>query len=169
MAKKYLFAIVLLVWTLGCKDPSDEQIQLSHVTITEGTNLAIAVDPQEQFIIHDFQGALYRMSIDDGSSTPITGYYMDARQPDLSADGEQVCFQAYQDGNWHIWTIHNDGSKLQQVTSGEFDYREPAFAPDRQSIAFSSDQSGSYDIWICLLYTSPSPRDQRGSRMPSSA
>ena len=24
-------------------------------------------------------------------------------------------------------------------------------------------------IWDCLLYTSPSPRDQRGSRMPSSA
>ena len=27
--------------------------------------------------------------------------------------------------------------------------------------------AGRYDI--CLLYTSPSPRDQRGSRMPSSA
>ena len=25
------------------------------------------------------------------------------------------------------------------------------------------------DLWVCLLYTSPSPRDQRGSRMPSSA
>jgi len=25
------------------------------------------------------------------------------------------------------------------------------------------------EIIICLLYTSPSPRDQRGSRMPSSA
>ena len=25
------------------------------------------------------------------------------------------------------------------------------------------------DRWTCLLYTSPSPRDQRGSRMPSSA
>ena len=24
-------------------------------------------------------------------------------------------------------------------------------------------------IMVCLLYTSPSPRDQRGSRMPSSA
>ena len=24
-------------------------------------------------------------------------------------------------------------------------------------------------FWVCLLYTSPSPRDQRGSRMPSSA
>ena len=25
------------------------------------------------------------------------------------------------------------------------------------------------NIYTCLLYTSPSPRDQRGSRMPSSA
>ena len=25
------------------------------------------------------------------------------------------------------------------------------------------------ETFICLLYTSPSPRDQRGSRMPSSA
>ena len=25
------------------------------------------------------------------------------------------------------------------------------------------------NIYDCLLYTSPSPRDQRGSRMPSSA
>ena len=25
------------------------------------------------------------------------------------------------------------------------------------------------DYYTCLLYTSPSPRDQRGSRMPSSA
>ena len=27
----------------------------------------------------------------------------------------------------------------------------------------------NFPIWGCLLYTSPSPRDQRGSRMPSSA
>ena len=28
---------------------------------------------------------------------------------------------------------------------------------------------GDTDVGVCLLYTSPSPRDQRGSRMPSSA
>ena len=27
----------------------------------------------------------------------------------------------------------------------------------------------SHQGYVCLLYTSPSPRDQRGSRMPSSA
>ena len=33
-------------------------------------------------------------------------------------------------------------------------------------------QDGRLEFWrntSCLLYTSPSPRDQRGSRMPSSA
>ena len=30
-------------------------------------------------------------------------------------------------------------------------------------------ESGDIVISTCLLYTSPSPRDQRGSRMPSSA
>ena len=28
---------------------------------------------------------------------------------------------------------------------------------------------GGTEVKVCLLYTSPSPRDQRGSRMPSSA
>ena len=43
------------------------------------------------------------------------------------------------------------------------------------SIAFDTDYDGDVDLLIaresgvCLLYTSPSPRDQRGSRMPSSA
>ena len=31
------------------------------------------------------------------------------------------------------------------------------------------DAFNSADVESCLLYTSPSPRDQRGSRMPSSA
>ena len=29
--------------------------------------------------------------------------------------------------------------------------------------------TGYWKLYDCLLYTSPSPRDQRGSRMPSSA
>ena len=37
------------------------------------------------------------------------------------------------------------------------------------SISLSSESSIDSSMLICLLYTSPSPRDQRGSRMPSSA
>ena len=34
---------------------------------------------------------------------------------------------------------------------------------------FGGRSAGNALSKICLLYTSPSPRDQRGSRMPSSA
>ena len=45
---------------------------------------------------------------------------------------------------------------LQQV----FGYRNAFVFPERIFLT---------NVWDCLLYTSPSPRDQRGSRMPSSA
>ena len=39
-----------------------------------------------------------------------------------------------------------------------------------KSLRFNSMRVYLHDLlWDCLLYTSPSPRDQRGSRMPSSA
>ena len=42
--------------------------------------------------------------------------------------------------------------------------QRPTFTIRKRSV-----QIFSLDDYVCLLYTSPSPRDQRGSRMPSSA
>ena len=50
---------------------------------------------------------------------------------------------------------------LMSISPGDND---PVLAHHRDDIAASNALQ-----WICLLYTSPSPRDQRGSRMPSSA
>ena len=38
-----------------------------------------------------------------------------------------------------------------------------------QDVLGRDPDAGGQQHYICLLYTSPSPRDQRGSRMPSSA
>ena len=38
-----------------------------------------------------------------------------------------------------------------------------------RGITYSTSEIQRRYLSICLLYTSPSPRDQRGSRMPSSA
>ena len=54
--------------------------------------------------------------------------------------------------------LENDGSGLAGVTD--------LGGPTPQN-SKPDDESNKYKI--CLLYTSPSPRDQRGSRMPSSA
>ena len=45
---------------------------------------------------------------------------------------------------------------------------EPVRVADLELVAEALEQVVD-DVQLCLLYTSPSPRDQRGSRMPSSA
>ena len=52
----------------------------------------------------------------------------------------------------------------------------PNWTVDVDAIAAEARREPDYDAlakrakaYACLLYTSPSPRDQRGSRMPSSA
>ena len=54
-------------------------------------------------------------------------------------------------------TTRNDSFEGHGITNVIFDHC---------SASFAGDEAMSI---VCLLYTSPSPRDQRGSRMPSSA
>ena len=55
-------------------------------------------------------------------------------------------------------------------SSQEFDLFLIGSADDGSLSPFDSDLDEEFDQFVtCLLYTSPSPRDQRGSRMPSSA
>ena len=65
-----------------------------------------------------------------------------------------------------------------QVTDIEFDFTDDIGDGDTMD-DFLTDEykqgvvdetvEGIWEACDCLLYTSPSPRDQRGSRMPSSA
>ena len=59
---------------------------------------------------------------------------------------------------------NNEVSKsMERLATG----KQNANAGDRSSYAAMAD---TFRLdYVCLLYTSPSPRDQRGSRMPSSA
>ena len=51
----------------------------------------------------------------------------------------------------------------------EGDRNPPTFDPETHSVTIPEAFKKSYNAYICLLYTSPSPRDKRQSRMPSSA
>ena len=60
--------------------------------------------------------------------------------------------------------------KFQPSTGGEtYNSINPATEKKIASITEANSDDVDKAVKACLLYTSPSPRDQRGSRMPSSA
>ncbi len=118
------------------------------VTITEGTNVAVALSPDRRTMVADILGALWVLPVQGGPAKRITDERLEARQPAFAASGREVVFQGYDDDGWDIWTIALDGSGLRRLTWGPFDDREPQWSHDGNRLAFSSDRSGSYDIWI---------------------
>ena len=85
----------------------------------------------------------------------------------------QVTIKHYCGENIIDFELGDDG-ELEFILFRESDSKSKRFEnSDEECFTFRelSIEDGFFveRIWTCLLYTSPSPRDQRGSRMPSSA
>ena len=109
----------------------------------------------EKIALDDISAALVKTdTTDDGyrelnEGLPISDYNIETRR-----------ISAYDINAYHIrgyWYVDK--------RQGELKYRLLGFAPVSGDVNFLDDAQQE----DCLLYTSPSPRDQRGSRMPSSA
>ncbi|TDO49787.1 WD40 repeat protein [Kribbella sp. VKM Ac-2527] len=120
----------------------------NEATLTEGTNFMVAVSPDGNWLAFDLVTAIWVTPAAGGRSRRLTDDLQDATRPRWSANGSQLVFQSYRDGNFHLWTIRPDGTGLRQLTTGRYDHREPHFSPDGRSVVFSSDRgsSGSYGI-----------------------
>jgi len=132
---------ICFLWLFSCVGDS------THITVSEGTNMAVALSPDHSTIAMTLQGALWVLPAKGGDAKRITDGMGDDQEPVWSPDGEYIAFHSYRSGNYHIWVINKDGSGLRQITDGYFDDREPDWSPDGKSIIFSSDRSGNYDIW----------------------
>ena len=62
--------------------------------------------------------------------------------------------------------------RIERTGFGQFVFFDWRFDDDgnpKPDFELNRPEFADASILVCLLYTSPSPRDQRGSRMPSSA
>ncbi len=145
--------LALLGLTVGvaCSPPSDVSQATHVVTVSEGTNMSLAVSPDGRTLVLSIQGKLFTLPIEGGRATAIVDDYYDAREPSWSPDGQRIVFHGYRGGNWDLWEVGVTGDEAARLTSDQFDDREPHYAPDGRSIAFSSDRDGSYDIWVLHL------------------
>ena len=144
MKQKILFLSYILVLNfliISCKNNTIK------VTVSEGTNMASALSPDQTTLAMSLQGTIWTIPVEGGKAKSVTDEMGDCQEPDWSPDGEKIVFHSYRDGTYHIWIINKDGSDLTQLTSGISDNREPDWSPDGKSIVFSSDRSGNYDIW----------------------
>ena len=99
--------------------------------------------------------------IPDGATSPLVSNYTDFGTVGLESPGRTRTFSIRNDGDQtlRIGVVSVTGINSDQFT---IDRAPATFIPPGEE----SSLNVSYN---CLLYTSPSPRDKRQSRMPSSA
>ena len=110
----------------------------------------------------------------DGAINPTRSNLM----PDIDS-GNAVVFESSHDGSATAIAYHaaqrGDGQPLGQHGFQRLFMVPIALNNSMWSPTVRNEQSNILPVnkrrgvYACLLYTSPSPRDQRGSRMPSSA
>ena len=81
----------------------------------------------------------------------------DLRQKEIDRDKEIIVYCHSGSRSSHTYFVLKKVLKFQNVKNYDGSWIE------------WSHLANTDDAYPCLLYTSPSPRDQRGSRMPSSA
>ncbi len=146
MSAVVLIAILLTVSRTGGSAPQASEVD---VTVTQGTNFAVAASPDGRTLVTDLLGSLWTLPAQGGSARRITDVLLEAKEPSFSPDGKQIVFQGFYDADgWDLWTVAPDGSGAKRITSGPFDDMEPQWSHDGTRIAFSSDRQRNYDIWI---------------------
>ena len=124
---------------------------------TENTTISLEVIPSD----------LIRLGFDiaDRLDEPLTEEVDAGGDEDVSMEITTSGFEKFvrDIGEEVTNELHNRADKLSdKEESAELDL-------SGIQIITSLENLGGIGVSICLLYTSPSPRDQRGSRMPSSA
>ncbi|MBI5868709.1 MAG: PD40 domain-containing protein [candidate division Zixibacteria bacterium] len=121
---------------------------------TEGTWMALDVSPNGREIVFDLLGDIYKMPIEGGNATLLTGGLAYDVQPRFSPDGKSILFTSDRGGGDNLWIMNADGSKPVQITKEDFRLlNNGSWHPSGKYVVakkhFTSERSlGAGEMWM---------------------
>jgi len=99
---------------------------------------------------------IYSMNPDGSQVVQITADGTDNREPDWAPNGSQIAFKSTRndegtnpEGDFEIFVMDADGSKLRQLTNDSRDDRHPVFSADGKSIYYvSMTAKGNFQLYF---------------------
>lgn len=123
------------------------------VNISEGTNLSLAIHPDNEFIAIDLLGGLWRLPLTGGGATALIPAGSGVAHPRFDPGGDTIVFQRWLDGQWDIWRLTLATGRYEPLTTSEFNEREPDVSADGRQVVFAGDRSGPYELWSIDIAT----------------
>ena len=158
---KLISALMLLIF-FGCMRPDDENlwsVSIENTIQTDGFTRDVYLQGDTAFIAAGQSG----VQVWNLKSSSLLEQYESFGSADLEDVG-RVYFDSL---NSLLFIMDQSKIMFDEYDSTLFDAPTPIGDSHNEDFIVLSETSGTF--YICLLYTSPSPRDGLLSRMPSSA
>ncbi len=128
--------------------------KLLNFQTNEGTWMNLDLSPDEQVIVFDMLGDIYKMPVTGGKATLLAGGMASEVQPRFSPNGKYISYTSDKDGGDNIWIMNADGSAKRAITKETFRLLNNAvWTPDSEYLIarkhFTSGRSlGAGEMWM---------------------
>jgi len=124
-------------------DPARGRIEGDPAVVLGGSHniFSLGISPDGQWLAFASAGLrenIFVMRVDGTGYRQLTDDEFRNRGPNWSSDGTRIGFYANRSGRYEIWSIHADGSNLEQLTRSSAGSRWfPEWSPDGRRVAVS--------------------------------
>jgi dipeptidyl aminopeptidase/acylaminoacyl peptidase len=124
----------------------------------DSQSLILSANRREDFELEPSDTEIWRLSVKDGSLTPLTKRYGPDQAPAVSPDGKWIAYTGFDDRRQgytvtQLYVMRSDGSELRSLTPElDRDVQSPTWNGDSSALYFSYDDHGDTHLSLQPLH-----------------